>query len=266
VPGDPDVTILKLLLKEAMVAEPFRSVPARSGFSRALHSKRATTFEALENLLAACHSVRDVTPAAVASISETHGVDLTHRFASDRKHLYRRYFAYCLEDKVLSEEENADLAHLQALLHLAADDLSAIHDEVAREVYGKAVEEVLEDLEIDAEEEAFLRRLRGELHLPDRVATDLLERGQLHARDLAVSRAASPDDNFSMYRVPAGDFTGRSDATLEAAVSDAIAKAQMAVPRLHWFEVIQIAGYVGEGKPKSWHVTVRCGIPPGANV
>ena len=244
------------------MAGPFRPASPKSGFGRALRSKRATTFEAIENLLAVCGSVREVSIGSVATVCDAHGIDLERRFASDRKHLYRRYLAYCLEDKELSEEENADLEYLCILLHLEEKDIAGVHDEVAREVYGKAIQEVLADLEINGQEEAFLRRLRGELHLSDKVAADLLERGQHDAHDLALSQASSLDDDFSVYRAPSGEFTGRSDGTFEEAVADALAKAQIAIPNLHWFEVIHIAGYVGDGKPKGWHITVRCGLSP----
>ena len=39
-----------------------------------------------------------------------------------------------------------------------------------------------------------------------------------------------------------------------------LAKAALAIPRLHWFEVLEIAGYVTDGKAGSWHVTLRAGI------
>jgi flavin-binding protein dodecin len=248
------------------VAEPFRPAGAKSGIRRALRSKRAGTFEAIENLLALSPRVRDVSRDAVAAVCAAHGVDLERSFLSERKHLYRRYLAYCLEDKVLSEDENLDLLYLRLLLELDEDDVKAVHDEVAQEVYGKALQEVLADLKIDAEEEAFLRRLRDELHVSDEAAADLLERGQYQARDTAVMRASSPDADFSVNRLSLGEFTGRSEASFEHAVADALEKARIAIPRLDWFEVMQIAGYVGEGKPSGWHVTVRCGRSPGANI
>lgn len=247
---------------ELTVAEPFRPAPARSGLGSALRSKRTITFEAIENLLAESENLQDVTPAAVDAVCSAHGIDLEHRFGSDRKHLYRRYLAYCLEDKVLTETENADLLHLRSLLHLGEDDVTPVHDEVAEEVYGKAVREVLADLKIDPDEEAFLRRLRGELHVSDEAAAKLLERGRFDAQDIALSQASSPDPIFAMHRAPSGEFTGRSNETFEAAVTDALDKAQIAIPGLHWFEVVQVAGYVGKGGPKGWHVTVRCGISP----
>jgi len=242
------------------MAEPFRAVPASSGIGRALRSKRAVAFEEIENLLAERASVRDVTPDDVARVSEAHGVDLATKYLSERKHLYRTYLAYCLEDKVLTRDESTDLLHLRMLLRLNEKDVAAVNDEIAKEVYGQAIEQVLADLEITAEEEAFLRRLRDELHVPDKVAADLLAQGQLRARDQALKQALAPDREFSIHRLSAGEFTGRSDESFEAAVSDAIKKAQRALPRLAWFEISHIRGYIGEGKPKSWHVTVRCGM------
>lgn len=244
------------------MAEPFRPAPARTGFGQALRSKRVSTMEAIEDLLAQCESLRQVTVESVDGICEAHGVDLESRFPSDRKDLYRRYLAYCLDDKILTEEENADLEHLRNLLHLGPEEVIPVHDEMAREVYGKAIQEVLADLEIDADEEAFLRRLRGDLKLSDTVAADLLERGRRDAHDVAMREASTPDHDFLVYRAPAGEFTGRSDVSFEAAVTDALSKAVIAVPLLHWFEVSNISGYVGDGKPKGWHVTVRGGIEP----
>ena len=245
------------------MAEPFRPAPTKTGLGRTLRSKRMSTIEAIEDLMATCKRVRDISVQALDTLCENHGVELERRFASDRKHLYRRYLAYCLEDKDLSEDENADLEHLRNLLHLSVEDVAVLHDEVAQEVYGTAVAAVLEDLKITPEEDVFLRRLRGELHLSEEVAADLIARGKRSVRDVALSEASTLDPEFTVQRAPAGEFIGRSDEGLEDAVTDALSKALIAVPRLHWFEVSNISGYVGEGKPKGWHVTVRGGIKTG---
>ncbi|MBT8427830.1 MAG: dodecin family protein [Erythrobacter sp.] len=210
--------------------------------------------------MATCDRLRDVSVQAVDAVCDSQGVELERRYASDRKHLYRRYLAYCLEDKALSEEENAELEHLRELLHLSPAELATVHDEVAEDVYGKAIQEVLANLKISPEEDAFLRRLRGELHLSEAVATDLLERGRRKVLDVALREAATVDPEFAEHRVPAGDFVGRSDKSFEDAVADALTRATVAIPSLHWFEVANISGYVGDGKPKAWHVTVRGGI------
>jgi flavin-binding protein dodecin len=221
-----------------------------------------TTFEAIEDLLARAAGIRAVGVEAVRILCKDLGADLRHKYLSDRKHLYRRYLAHCLEDKELSEEENADLEHMRSLLHLTEDNVAVVHDEVAREVYGKAVQEVLADLKLDPEEEAFLRRLRGELHLSEQVAAQLYTEGEQNARDRALSEASTPDRFFLGRHPPAGEFTGRSTTTIEDAVEDALAKAAVAIPSLQWFELANIAGYVEEGRTRGWHVTLHAGVPP----
>jgi flavin-binding protein dodecin len=119
---------------------------------------------------------------------------------------------------------------------------------------------VLSDLKISAEEEAFLRRLRSELKLSEAEAAVMLEAGRERMRDVALEQASTSDPEFSKPRAPIGQFVGRSDESLEQAVRDAVSKARLAIPRLHWFEVGNISGYVDDEGPKSWHVTVRGGI------
>ena len=242
------------------MAQPFRTATPAAGFDRVLRSKRSSAIEAIEDLLARGEEVRAVTAAAVRVTCDGCGVDLQRKYLSDRKHLYRRYLVYCLEDKVLSEEENADLKHLLGILHLSDEDVTPIHEEVAREVYGKAIAEVLEDMKLDPEEETFLRRLRGDLHISEEVAQRLYTRGEERARERMLSEASAGDTDFVRYRAPAGNFTGRSETTIEDAVSDALSKASVVIPALHWFEVTQIAGYVDEGKAQNWHVSVRAGL------
>jgi flavin-binding protein dodecin len=247
------------------MADPFRSAPAAAtGLGRVLRSKRVTTFEALEDLLACSEKIRAVRAEDVRAVCAAAAVDLKRKFLGDRKDLYRRYLAHCLDDKVLTEEESADLQHLADLLHLDDREIAPVHEELAQEVYGMAIREVLEDLRLDRDEEAFLRRLRGELHISDEVAQRLYERGETEARDRAYSKAAAGDKEFVQFRPPAGDFTGRSTSSLEMAVADALTKATVAVPKLHWFELTNISGYVENGKPESWHVTVRAGLKPGS--
>ena len=113
---------------------------------------------------------------------------------------------------------------------------------------------------ISVYEEEFLRELRDRLDLNEEKAERIYRDGSSEARNRALSRAESRDQQFIEDRAAAGKFTGRSDGTLENAIDDALAKAAMAIPRLHWFEVIEIAGYVSDGKAGSWHVTLRAGI------
>jgi hypothetical protein len=225
-----------------------------------LRRRGSVTLEGIEDLLAQAASVREVTQPMISKLCEERRVDLSNRLVRGRKRLYGRYLRHCFEDKVLSEEERADLAHLRSLLRLSAADLAAVHDEVAIEVYGEAVQEVLEDFQLDDDEAEFLRGLREQLGLTEERAERIYRDGSGEARTRALSQAESRDRQFIEHRAVAGEFTGRSDATLESAIDDALTKAALAIPRLHWFEVTELAGYVADGKAKSWHVTLRAGI------
>jgi flavin-binding protein dodecin len=243
-----------------VLATPYERAESTNHNLGVLRRRGSVTLEGIEDLLARAASVREVTATMIATVCEERRVDLPNRLVRGRKQLYLRYLRHCFEDRVLSEDERADLAHLRSLLHLSAADLVAIHDEVAVEVYGEAVDEVLEDFRLDDDEAEFLRELRGRLGLTEVKAERILAEGSTEARSRALSRAQSRDQLFVEHHVAAGEFTGRADGSLENAIEDALAKAVLAIPSLHWFEVLEIAGYVVDGKAGSWHVTLRAGI------
>lgn len=218
------------------------------------------TLVGIEDLFAQATSVREVTPKMISKICEERRIDLAGRLIRGRKELYRRYLRYCFEDKVLSQQERDDLVHLRSLLHLSAEAVATIHDEVAIEVYGEAVQEVLEDFKLDDDEAVFLRELREGLGLTDEKADRVYRDGSIDARARARSLAQLHDRQFVEHREPAGEFAGRSNATLEGAIEDALANATLAIPSLQWFEVTQIAGYVADRKTGSWHITLRAGV------
>jgi len=247
-------------LEESEMATPYERAESTNRTLGVLRRRGSITLEGVEDLLAQAACVRDVTAQMIAELCEERRVDLANRQLRGRKQLYLRYLRHCFEDKELSEEERADLAHLRSLLHLSPADLAAVHDEVAIEVYGEAVSEVLEDFQLDRDEAEFLCDLRDQLGLTEERAERIYQEGSSDARNRALSQAESRDQQFIEHRSPAGKFTGRSDDSLESAIEDAIARAALAIPSLHWFEVVDIAGYVTDAKAGSWHVTVQAGI------
>jgi flavin-binding protein dodecin len=224
-----------------------------------LGRRGSLTLEAIEDLLARADRIRDVTSDAVSELCARRDVDLRHRLHRGRRQLYQRYLEHCLEDRVVSAQESEELAHLGGLLHLEPADLAVAHDEVAVAVYGEAVEEVLADYHLDDDEEVFLRRLRESLNLSEADAERLYRQGSSRLRDRAFHEAASPDPQLVSPRA-AGKFTGRSSASFQTAIDDALTKASFAVPNLLWFKVLAIAGYIEEGRASGWHVTLEAGV------
>jgi flavin-binding protein dodecin len=245
------------------VTKPFSESKGEQGGTRLVGRRKAEAAAAVEALLVGASRVTGVSAADITAACKSLKVDSARQIRKECKVLYGRYLDYCFEDKMLSSEENADLAHLQQILQLSDADVSVVQDDVSVAVYGRAVTEVLEDMRIDSDEADFLRRLREELQLSDTKAQRILDDGTRDARGRALREASSSDDTFADRREPAGDFTGRSAAGLEAAVNDALGKANLAIPQLQWFEVTQISGYVENGSASQWYVILQAGIDPG---
>jgi flavin-binding protein dodecin len=242
------------------VTKPFSESTSQSGGTRLVGRRKTEAASAVEALLVGASRITEVTPADIVGACKSVKVDSARQIRKECKVLYGRYLDYCFEDKMLSPEESANLAHLQLILQLSDADVSGVQDDVSIAVYGQAVAEVLEDLRIDPDEASFLRRLREELQISETKAERILEDGTREARGRALRDASVSDEIFVERREPAGDFTGRSEHGLEAAVNDALQKANLAIPQLSWFEVTQISGYVSKGSAAQWYVILQAGI------
>ena len=245
------------------MADPFErnQAPGRR-LGGLLRGRRAEVFAAIEDLLAQAPHVRDVGPDVVWGVCAARGVDLRRRYAAERARFYQRYLEHCFADKTLTDVETAELMHLRTMMHLGPDDVAKVHDAVARQVYGEALDKVLEDLEVDPDENAFLRALREELQLPDAEAERLFTERQWVARNRAFTEATARDERFVEHRPSAGEFVGRSAESLDAAIQDGLAKAVKGIPRLQWFEVTSTSGYVEDGQVTGWHVVLTAGVAP----
>ena len=55
------------------------------------------------------------------------------------------------------------------------------------------------------------------------------------------------------------ELVGSSHTSIEAAVQNAIAKAEQDESKLRWFEVVETRGHIEDGKIAHWQVTVKIG-------
>jgi flavin-binding protein dodecin len=246
------------------MAEPYQrqAVEGGSAVVRMLSTRRrSNSIREIEDLLARARRVVDVSPEQVRAVAERYKVDLTCRFCGARRELYRRFLEHCLDDNAISSEETDDLGHLQAILCLEDREVAEIHDEVARGLYGAAIEQVLEDHRLEPAEEAFLQRLRGELRLADDVADDLYAVGERRSRQRFLERTASHDHVFVAPRERSLRLWGTSAEGLEDAIHNALADALRTVPDLLGrFEVTRIQGEIEGGRVASWKVEVKTGV------
>jgi flavin-binding protein dodecin len=238
------------------VAEPFERRPAATGLGRLAGNRRACMRE-IEDLLAQAPRVRDVKPEQVASVAGRHDVDLATQLATSRRDLYRRLLAHCLTDQVLSAEESAEVEHLRRLLALSVADIDQVHDQVARSIYGQAIDRVLADHRVDAEEREFLRRLGGTLALDEAARERLDEEGVQRARQRFLERTLAHDSALVASSGRVIELTGSSGRSLEDAIRSALEEAARAVPELRDFEVTRIHGSLEGGSVARWQVSLR---------
>lgn len=244
------------------MVQPFAAESsAGGGFLGRLRGRRAqAAIDELREKLAGASRIRDISPDVVDEIAARHGADVTRELTPLRQELYRGFLEHCLRDCALSAEERAELAHLRGLLCLNEGNASEVHDGVARAVYGEALERVLEDHRLDAEEETFLRRLQEDLRLPDELAADLRERAERRSRHRFVQGAAVHDHMYVTAREAVIELEGASDESLEAAIRDALEDACRTVPNLEEAEVSDLRVGLRDGEVAEWRVRLRARI------
>ncbi|HSJ08757.1 MAG TPA: hypothetical protein VK928_02560 [Longimicrobiales bacterium] len=166
-------------MRDPTVRRPFAPLPfvAPTLLETLLRRRpRENAFIAINNLLAAAACVRDVSPLDVLRACDEYRADIRGPLGARLERLYSDYLLFCLEDRHLSAAELSDLAHLRTVLRIDDHAAARIQDHGARHVYGRSVDEVLEDGVIDPGERDFLDTLRRELALSGRAAGRILER------------------------------------------------------------------------------------------
>lgn len=63
---------------------------------------------------------------------------------------------------------------------------------------------------------------------------------------------------MSVYRKI--ELTGTSTVSMEDAVQNAIARANVTIRHMRWFEVVETRGTIQDGKVGEWQVTIKVGF------
>lgn len=243
------------------MAEPFKTPeePQEGLLSRVTRrNARASAVRDLERLLAEAETVRDVALDAVSDIGRRHGIELDAQLRTARRNLYRRFLEHCLQDYMLSELELEDLGYLRDLLHLEDADVAHVQQRVARDVYGKAVEAVLEDHLVDDEEKRFLKRLRGDLDVSEFHASQMFEQEMRRSQQ---RRLAGTSIESAFLRKEGGgvELAGTSRIGLAEAIRSAVDGASGSFPDLAWADLAGVRVRISDGQIVQWRVTLEAG-------
>lgn len=56
------------------------------------------------------------------------------------------------------------------------------------------------------------------------------------------------------------ELTGTSTTSIEAAVANALKRANKTIKKLRWFQVVETRGNIEQGKVHHWQVTIKVGF------
>lgn len=245
------------------MAEPFqRRAETGAGLVGSLlgRRKKSDCLREIEDLFARAERLTEVSPRKVSEIADRHELDFSERLRTARRCLYRRFLQHCLEDQTFTEEEREEVGHLRDLLRLDARDAGMVHEQVAQDIYGAALDRVLQDFRLDPEEEEFLERLRADLELPDEVAEALREEKTRQAKQRFLSQGAVHEHALVAGRRAVFEVQGRSERGLEDAIRTAVEEAHRTVPEVAVAELRDVQTELEDGRIASWNVTVRMAL------
>lgn len=170
------------------------------------------------------HLIRRVTEAQIQIIAVTYQVNPYTEFAETLAEFYRDYLQKCLTDKIISDAEAEDLAHLKIVLGLNDRTVEQIHEQVVQSIYHESVNEALADGRLDPQERDFLSKLQHDLRLPDDIANRIYEREaadhlQAFFDDIVSDERLSPEEEQELNAITRSlgvdlDFTESTHSVL----------------------------------------------------
>lgn len=240
------------------MAEPFQ---LRAGNGAGDCPPKSACRDQIEQLLAAAERVRNVSAREVAEVGARHGLNLGRQLGAARRELYRRFLEHCLLDFRFTPDESSDVLHLKQILHLEAWEAAEIHDEVVRRVYGRALETVLEDEQLDPDEEVFIRRLREDLEIPLVAAEGMLQQAWREARKRGATRGSTSGGPREAEPRKPISLAGSSETSVEDAIRHAVARTPGAgdVERV---ALVHLEVELRNGEPSLFHVRLEEAGPP----
>lgn len=119
--------------------------------------------------------IRRISEEQIQIIAVSYQVNPYIEFSETLAEFYRDFLKKALEDKVITESEAEDLAHMKLVLGLNDRMVERIHEEVVQSIYKRSVMDAVADGRIDPHEREFLEKLQRDLRLSDEIAEQIYE-------------------------------------------------------------------------------------------
>jgi hypothetical protein len=153
--------------------QPFEKV---SFFNKLLGGKSKRNCIIEINNLFASRDVQDIEFDDIFEITDRYRFNFKTKFHKELKDIYRKYLAYCINDKVLSDDEIKQLRHIKEVLFLTDKDVEGVNNEVVTNAYSDEVKNIIADGKVTDEEKSFLEKLQSDLKLPDAIAAQIYQK------------------------------------------------------------------------------------------
>jgi len=156
--------------------KPFTIVPLRkpSFFQKlAKIQPKENALREINNLISKTQNIKNVSIEEIENIAFKYKVKIHKKFKNELQEMYHRFLKHCFKDKILSDDELEQLAHLKYLFNMDDKIINKIHKDISLEVFNESIDEAIADGKLDEHEKEFLDKLQTRLKLPDDIATNI---------------------------------------------------------------------------------------------
>ncbi|MFT4154286.1 hypothetical protein [Parafilimonas sp.] len=159
----------------------------------------------LNNLLAT-KQIKDISSQEIQNIESKYKLNLVREFKLNLEEFYAVYLNYCLDDKILSEQELTELSHLKIILNLDDKTIDKLHAKLGEIIYKKSFEEAIADGRLTKEEKDFLSKLENTLRLPKELADKISSETRTgfienYVAQIIADQRLSPDEEQELQTI-----------------------------------------------------------------
>lgn len=117
--------------------------------------------------------ISNVTGEDISNICNKYKVNLSKEYNHGLLLLYTQFLEYCVNDKIIDEDEMTTLRHLKNLLGLKDEQVFSIYKDTISKIFKKDLDTVLEDGKLSKEDNDYLTKIKNSLRMPESLFADL---------------------------------------------------------------------------------------------
>jgi len=189
--------------------KPFIIIPLiKSSFFQKLIKvcPKGNALREINNLIAKTQDIKTISIENIEAIAFRYKVKIHKKFKNELQEMYYRFLRHCFEDKILSDGELEQLAHLKIIFNIGDEIIDQIHKNVSLEVFNESIDEAIADGKLDKNEKEFLDKLQTRLKLSNDIATNIYSKKAAAYLETCLNSAISderlsPDEDNELQMI-----------------------------------------------------------------